>query len=102
MALGLSGGPAAEVTFERLANPEPGNRLMNHRDYRSHRFSPLDAINKTNRSNSQARLCGAARRVERQWICRGDVVGNRTDKTPVTQLISFGGRSPGSDLSSAE
>jgi hypothetical protein len=66
MALGLSGGPAAEVTFERLANPEPGNRLMNHRDYRSHRFSPLDAINKTNRSNSQARLCGAARRVERQ------------------------------------
>jgi alcohol dehydrogenase (cytochrome c) len=51
MTLGLSGAPGAEVTFERLANPEPGNWLMNHRDYRSHRFSPLDAINKTNVKN---------------------------------------------------
>ena len=37
---------AAEVTPERLANPEPGNWLMNHRTYDGQRFSPLDKINK--------------------------------------------------------
>src|SRR5258707_10962593 len=51
MVLGLSGALAAEVTFERLANPEPGNWLMNHHDYGSHRFSSLDAINKSNVKN---------------------------------------------------
>jgi alcohol dehydrogenase (cytochrome c) len=39
---------AADVTPERLANPEPGNWLMNHRTYDAQRFSPLDTINKTN------------------------------------------------------
>jgi alcohol dehydrogenase (cytochrome c) len=39
---------AADVTFERLLNPEPQNWLMNHRDFGAQRFSPLDAINKTN------------------------------------------------------
>ena len=29
---------AAEVTLARLANPEPGNWLMNHRTYDSQRF----------------------------------------------------------------
>src|SRR5215813_10534318 len=42
---------AAEVTFDRLVNPEPHNWLMNHRDYSSQRFSPLDAINKSNVKN---------------------------------------------------
>jgi alcohol dehydrogenase (cytochrome c) len=32
---------AADVTPERLANPEPGNWLMNHRTYDGQRFSPL-------------------------------------------------------------
>ncbi len=36
----------AEVTPQRLANPEPGNWLMNHRTYDGQRFSPLDKINK--------------------------------------------------------
>ena len=39
---------AADVTFERLLNPEPQNWLMNHHDYSSQRFSPLDMINKSN------------------------------------------------------
>src|SRR5579871_2815010 len=39
---------AADVTPERLANPEPGNWLMNHRTYDAQRYSPLDQINKTN------------------------------------------------------
>jgi len=39
---------AADVTPERLANPEPGNWLMNHRTYDSQRYSPLDKINKGN------------------------------------------------------
>jgi alcohol dehydrogenase (cytochrome c) len=39
---------AAEVTPARLANPEPGNWLMNHRTYDAQRYSPLDRINKTN------------------------------------------------------
>ena len=37
---------AAEVTPQRLANPEPGNWLMNHRTYDGQRFSPLEKINK--------------------------------------------------------
>ena len=39
---------AADVTYERLANPEPQNWLMNHRDFGAQRFSPLDTINKSN------------------------------------------------------
>jgi alcohol dehydrogenase (cytochrome c) len=39
---------AADVTPERLANPEPGNWLMNHRTYDSQRYSALDKINKGN------------------------------------------------------
>ena len=45
---GTSLAAAADVTFERLANPEPQNWLMNHRDYGSQRFSPLEIINKGN------------------------------------------------------
>ena len=37
---------AADVTAERLANPEPQNWLMNHRTYDAQRYSPLDRINK--------------------------------------------------------
>src|SRR2546421_11602313 len=40
--------PAADVTFERLFNPEPQNWLMNHRTYDAQRHSPLDQINKSN------------------------------------------------------
>src|SRR5262244_1287766 len=40
--------PAADVSYERLLNPEPQNWLMNHRDFGSQRFSPLDIINKSN------------------------------------------------------
>jgi alcohol dehydrogenase (cytochrome c) len=42
---------AADVTFERLRNPEPQNWLMNHHDFSSHRYSKLDAINKGNAKN---------------------------------------------------
>jgi alcohol dehydrogenase (cytochrome c) len=39
---------AADVTPERLANPEPQNWLMNHRTYDGQRYSPLDKINTQN------------------------------------------------------
>jgi alcohol dehydrogenase (cytochrome c) len=41
---------AADVTFERLLNPdkEPQNWLMNHRDFGAQRFSPLAEITKSN------------------------------------------------------
>jgi len=39
---------AADVTPDRLANPEPGNWLMNHRTYDAQRYSPLERINKAN------------------------------------------------------
>jgi alcohol dehydrogenase (cytochrome c) len=42
---------AADVTPDRLANPEPGNWLMNHRTYDAQRYSPLDRINKDNVKN---------------------------------------------------
>src|ERR1700693_2831516 len=44
---------AADVTPARLANPEPGNWLMNHRTYDSQRYSPLDKINKANVRNRE-------------------------------------------------
>ncbi len=46
-ALG-TGAFAADVTPERLANPEPGNWLSNHRTWDSQRYAPLDKINKDN------------------------------------------------------
>jgi len=46
--LAASPALAAEVTPQRLANPEPQNWLMNHRTYDGQRFSPLDKINKDN------------------------------------------------------
>ncbi len=42
---------AADVTYERLLNPEPQNWLTHHSDYGAQRFSTLDAINKTNVKN---------------------------------------------------
>jgi alcohol dehydrogenase (cytochrome c) len=42
---------AADVTPARLANPEPGNWLMNHRTYDAQRYSPLDKINTGNVKN---------------------------------------------------
>ena len=42
---------AADVTFERLQNPEPQNWLMNHRTYDAQRYSPLARISKDNVKN---------------------------------------------------
>src|SRR5262245_15669611 len=49
-ALPIRPALAADVTPERLANPdkEPQNWLMNHRSYDAQRFSPLTRINKDN------------------------------------------------------
>ena len=49
--LGAPIADAADVTYERLLNPEPHNWLMNHHDYGSHRYSALDVINKSNVKN---------------------------------------------------
>jgi alcohol dehydrogenase (cytochrome c) len=48
---GAATAHAADVTFERLQHPEPQNWLMNHRDYGSHRYSPLAVINTSNVKN---------------------------------------------------
>src|SRR5437660_12482285 len=49
-AVALTAVPAvaADVTPQRLTNPEPGNWLMNHRTYDAQRHSPLDKINRGN------------------------------------------------------
>jgi alcohol dehydrogenase (cytochrome c) len=49
--LGCAAGRAADVTYERLLNPEPQNWLMHHRDFNAQRYSPLDLINKSNVKN---------------------------------------------------
>jgi alcohol dehydrogenase (cytochrome c) len=46
--LAMSPALAADATPERLANPEPGNWLMNHRTYDAQRYSPLERINRAN------------------------------------------------------
>ena len=48
---GTSLASAAEVTQQRLLNPEPQNWLMNHRTYDGQRFSPLARISKDNVKN---------------------------------------------------
>src|SRR5438132_13333295 len=48
---GTSLATAAEVTPQRLLNPEPQNWLMNHRTYDGQRFSPLERITKDNVKN---------------------------------------------------
>src|SRR5262249_13659522 len=48
---GTSLSLAADVTPQRLQNPEPQNWLMNHRTYDGQRYSPLDKISKTNVKN---------------------------------------------------
>src|SRR6201997_185795 len=48
MLAAASPGLAADVTPQRLLNPEPQNWLMNHRTYNGQRFSPLARINKDN------------------------------------------------------
>jgi alcohol dehydrogenase (cytochrome c) len=48
---GTSMALAADVTFERLRNPEPQNWLMNHGDFGAQRYSALDRINKGNVKN---------------------------------------------------
>jgi alcohol dehydrogenase (cytochrome c) len=45
---GASAARAADVTYERLLNPEPQNWLMHHRDFGAQRHSPLAAINTSN------------------------------------------------------
>ena len=42
---------AADVTYERLVNPEPQNWLTIHHDYTGQRYSALDTINKGNVKN---------------------------------------------------
>src|SRR5438552_7183333 len=48
MLAGAGPALAAEVTPQRLANPEPQNWLMNHRTYDGQRYSPLARIDKGN------------------------------------------------------
>src|SRR5258705_5540186 len=54
-AVALLAGTAAingaDVTYERLLNPEPQNWLHHHRDFGAQRHSPLDAINRTSVKN---------------------------------------------------
>src|SRR5256885_13727619 len=52
---------AADVTPERLANPdkEPQNLLMNHRSYDAQRFSPPARITKDNHKSLKLAYAGA-------------------------------------------
>jgi alcohol dehydrogenase (cytochrome c) len=45
---GAATASAADVTYQRLLNPEPHNWLMVHRDYGAQRHSVLDQITKAN------------------------------------------------------
>ena len=48
LAAGMSMPAAAQVTFERLLNPEPENWLRDHGNYANHRFTQLTQITKEN------------------------------------------------------
>ena len=59
LAASSSGLLAADVTFERLLNPEPHNWLMVHRDFTAQRHSALDQINKSNIKNMKLQFAVA-------------------------------------------
>jgi alcohol dehydrogenase (cytochrome c) len=42
---------AADVTYERVLNPEPRNWLTHHHDFSAHRYSTLDEVNAANIKN---------------------------------------------------
>src|SRR5215468_6807322 len=69
---------AADVTPERLANPdkEPQNWLMNHRSYDAQRFSPLARINKDNVKNLKLAYAVAL---------GGSSVGENLQATPLVE-----------------
>ena len=77
LAAGIPGAHAADVTYERLLNPEPQNWLMNHHDYNSQRFSPLDKINKSNVKNLKLAFAVPLGGTSPQRIRRGDAAGRR-------------------------
>jgi hypothetical protein len=54
---------AAEVTYERILNPEPGNWLTHHHDLSAQRYSTLDAISKTNIKNHKLAFAAPARAI---------------------------------------
>jgi alcohol dehydrogenase (cytochrome c) len=51
LAASASIARAADVTYERLLNPEPHNWLHVHKDYTAQRYSTLNQINKSNVKN---------------------------------------------------
>ena len=59
LAAGSSASLAADVTFERLLNPEPHNWLMVNRDFTAQRHSTLDQINKSNIKNMKLQFAVA-------------------------------------------
>src|ERR1700704_3091640 len=78
LAAGSSGLLAAEVTFERLLNPEPQNWLMVHRDYTSQRHSALAQITKSNIKNMKLQFA----------VAIGGTSPN--EALPVTPLVGAG------------
>ncbi len=75
---GTSPVRAADVTYERLLNPEPQNWLMHHRDYWARSaIRRSRCINKANVKNHEAHVRGAARRQIGRREHRGDAAGRR-------------------------
>jgi alcohol dehydrogenase (cytochrome c) len=77
LAAGSSGLMAADVTFERLLNPEPHNWLMVHRDL--HRAAPFGARSdqQVEHQEHEAAVRGGDRRHIAQRIAAGDAAGRR-------------------------
>src|SRR3954471_15359267 len=57
--LASTAAQTADVTFERLRNPEPQNWLMNHGDFGAQRYSALDQINQSNVKNLKLKFAVA-------------------------------------------
>src|ERR1700694_3866532 len=78
MLAAASPGLAADVTPERLTNPnrEPQNWLMNHRSYDGQRFSPLERINKDNVKNLKLAYAVAI---------GGTAIGENLQATPLVE-----------------
>jgi hypothetical protein len=73
-------GLAAEVTPQRLANPEPQNWLMNHRTYDAQRYSPLDRI------ASRCACHSSGKDFRNRWSCHYEIRSQQSESEHVCNI----------------
>lgn len=74
---------AADITYERLLNPEPQNWLTSHHSFNAARYSPLDIINRGNAKNLKLdEICKLDARILYRSIATSWVTAGASPRNP--------------------